>query len=325
MTDKYALRQRLAAALFLFPWSLILVVACGGGGGGEDIPPPPVVTECPDGFLDKPSRGVACLHCNHPNAQAQADILSSIVVDSCLRNVSMNYLVSGTFGFDEAFMEAQVAKLSHNRHLSLTLYLLNGPGQRRWKSGLFDGFGEKIKPEEFRNRIQWDESFRDAYRNHVSSLAPLIDFSLAHGATVNIIPMLEDNLNDSAFTAVKKLTQEVLAGKPVRYGRNPCPSCYPGNTDWIPGDCFEEEHTDKPYFNVSGGIVTNDGDDVGGDYRSLAPVRDRAAALGNEFIVWTQKYQGVLPGGTLIDPDKRNYSAPEQSEILEIQSLIKGG
>lgn len=246
------------------------------------------------------------------------------MTEACIRNVSWNTLVSGTFGYDEAFMVHQIEKLSANRHLSLTLFILNGPGQRRYKSQVFDGFGEKMSPEDFRKRIQWDEAFRDSYRNHVAKFSHLIDLAVAHGVTVNVIPQLEDNMTDAAFSALLKLTQEVLVGKPVRYGRNPCPSCYPGSQGWIPPGVFEEEHTDKPFFNVSNGIVTNDGDDVDGDYDSLKGVRNRAGERGNEFIVWTAKFQGIGQDGKLIDPDTRNYSVPSPLEISEIKELIRG-
>lgn len=314
---------RLVALILLFPWGVVAILACGSGGGDEEVVPLPVL-DCPEGFIEAPSRGIACLHCNHPHAQGQANILTDTIVNACIRNVSWNVLVSGTFGYDEAFMMRQVDKLTTNRHLSLTLYLLNGPGQRRYKSKIFDGFGEKISPEDFRNRIQWDETFRDSYRNHVAQFVPLIDYAIAHGATVNIVPQLEDNMSDNAFMALEKLTQQVLAGKPVRWGRNPCPSCYDGNQAWIPPGNFEEEHTDKPHFNVRSGIVTNDGDDVGANYTALNPVRDRAAQLGNEFIVWTAKYQGVGVDGKLIDPDIREYSVPSSSEIMSLVKSIRG-
>jgi hypothetical protein len=48
-------------------------------------------------LLDRAPRGLACLHCLHPAAREQSDILVEILSRSCLKQVAINYLVDGSF------------------------------------------------------------------------------------------------------------------------------------------------------------------------------------------------------------------------------------
>ena len=280
---------------------------------------------CKAALLVTSPRGIACLHCNQTEAALQASTLTDILVKACIQRVAINFLVDGTFGFSPEFMKAQIEKLtSGGRELYLTFYLTNGPGQRRYREGVFRGFGTDISPELFRDRIQSDSEFQGQYQVLVTRLIPLISFAVDRSAKVSLVPMLEDNLSDAAFAKLLTLTKSVVPPTlNVRYGRSPCSSCYPGNDDGAPADTFVEQHTaSAKQVRVRNGIVTNDGVEVA-EYSALGGVLRRAGKLGNQFIIWSGKFQGVAADGILRDPAKRDYPMPDPQDEQEIVRLLR--
>jgi hypothetical protein len=287
-------------------------------------------------------RGLACLHCTQPEAQFQAKQIRSVLEASCLRNIAINYLVDGTFSFDHSFLIDEITSLtSGGRQLFISFYLSNGPAQRRYDTTDIHSFGTKISPEEFRRRIQGDVSLQGEYQIIVDRLVPVIRYARQRGASVGLIPMLEDNLNDQAFQSMVELTLAVVPPElTVGIGRNPCPNCYPGNEAGIPGGVFEEFHTDwsglvsatgRP---VSGGIITNDGRDYTSPAQprpeaettlnELTTVRDAAGANNNSFILWSAARQGLQhTGGDFPNPAYRSYSPITNTEQRELVSFLR--
>lgn len=74
---------------------------------------PPVPQECPQ-MLNYPPRGISCIQCNVPKAEAQANKLVEILYKSCIQNPAISYLVDGSFGFNEQMMGSHIASLSSN-------------------------------------------------------------------------------------------------------------------------------------------------------------------------------------------------------------------
>lgn len=308
---------------------LLALVACGGGE--EQPPAQPIDPWCPDGLIDLPPRGVACLSCLHPNARASAQaIIEKVLLPSCLARPVLTYLVDGTFGSDVGAIASDIAKLAvGGRCPVVDLHITNGPGQRRWRSKLFDGFGTNISPEEYRRRIQDDPEFREQYQLLAARLLPLIeDFP---DVQWRIVPMLEDNLSDDAFIAQYGLTVAALPVG-VAIGRNPCTSCYDGNEGWIPPFVYEERHIDHPHYSFRYGTVTNDGDPVSGDYCSLQPMCNRATTLYDPTepgtyvacVLWCAECQGIEPGRDLRDPDERTYEIPTEEEATAMRLTLRG-
>ncbi len=275
------------------------------------------------------------------------------MLDSCVRNLATHYLLDGTFTFDTDFIEEQIIALTEGgRGFNVTFFLANGPSQRQFSNPDNDsqGFGARISPSEFRARIQTDDVLRSEYQGIVQNLIPLLELAQARGVTVNIIPMLEDNLNDAAFIAMRDLTLGALPdGTSVRIGRNPCGgSCFDGNETGVPAGVFKEEHLagndiDSTGVTVSGGIVSNDGFDYFSaavptnplgltTLEELIILRAEAEALGNIFILWSGRRQGLtqeLPEDIadikLPDPSQRNYIIPDATERAELIEFLQRG
>ncbi len=286
-------------------------------------------------------RGISCLHCMQPEARTQANVIATTLYRSCLKNIAINYLVDGSFSFDDRLLTNQIDLLTQeNRQLYLYFYITNGPAQRRWRSNIYKTLGSKISPSLFREQIRTSIALKEQYKSLVSRLEPIILYAKSRGAIVFIIPMLEDNLDDDAFESMLALTKEALseeAAADVFYGRNPCPSCYRGNTRHIPEGVFQEIHTNNSKFSVTKGLITNDGysycykaGDVSGSLKSLnnlASVRDKATELNNTFILWHGAMQGLEPkfNGYLPEPKERHYYIPSISERQEIIRFLRQG
>ena len=293
-------------------------------------------------LLDGASRGLACLHCTQPQARAQAILLHRLLRQSCLRRISINYLVDGTFSFDKDFLINQISELTQgDRQVFISFFLANGAAQRRFDITRIDSFATQISPQEFRERIEHDPELQEQYLMLVRRLIPVLEHAHAEGARLALIPYLEDNLNNRAFEVLLALTQSVLPPNlPLLFGRNPCGTqCYPGNEDGIPPGVFEEQHTADMFIQTANGIVTNDGQ----DYASLATapnplartclnqlrmVRDVSATQNNSFILWSARRQGLPPD---IDtqlfpiPAGRHYDVPTEAEQVEIIEFLREG
>jgi hypothetical protein len=289
-----------------------------------------------------PPRGLACLHCLHPKAQGQAEVIASILRRSCLKNVAINYLVDGTFSFDENFLLEQIASLSDaGRNLSLVFYLGNGPAQRRHSTTRINGFGAKISPEDFRSRILSDTGLQAQYQRLVARLLPIIRFARQNRGRVYLVPILEDNLDDRSFEKLFELTLDVLGSdSQAAVVRNPCGyACYDGNTVGLPDGVGDEAHIMVPPINSEAVIVTNDGRDYSSPAKGtpgsavisladLSSLRDAARDKGIVFILWDAGRQGLpadYESTQFALPQDRNYLIPSYAEQDELISFLRGG
>ncbi|MCB0323318.1 MAG: hypothetical protein KDD69_07070 [Bdellovibrionales bacterium] len=306
--------------------------ATASGTGTNTAPQPEALSaECAQ-LVTTPPRGLACLHCTQPEARNSARQIADVLSDSCLASPAINYLVDGTFGFDETFLTDQITQLTEGgRQLFVTFYLANGPAQRQYDITVVEGFGARIDPEEFRYRIQHDPALQGRYQSLVDRIVPVVRYALQRGAAVSLIPMLEDNLSDEAFRAMAELLLAVIPPDlTVAVGRNPCPGCYSGNDHGIPPGFFEELHTDWAGVGISNGIVTNDGrhyhsaaapsTNAETTLDELRAVRDAAGRNNNTFILWSAARQGLPESnGAHPLPSQRYYAplaAAERSELI---------
>lgn len=293
-------------------------------------------------LLEGPRRGLSCLHCSQPEARTQAELISTLLVRSCLKNISSNYLVGGTFSFDPVFLQSQIEKLSAGeRNVSVTFYLANGAAQRRSDVTRIESFATMIPPAEFRERIESDPNLQEQYRAIVRRMIPLIRFAVSRGVEVRVIPYLEDNLSDRAFEVMLAVTRQELPEElPVVFGRNPCgPACFEGNEAGIPSGVFEEIHTASAEFQTRNGIVTNDGSEYSSPATAPDPqaqtclaqlrlVRDAAASMNNSFILWSGRRQGLpadIEAQLFPLPSERIYQSPSEAEQVEIIEFLREG
>lgn len=293
-------------------------------------------------LFDGPPQGLSCLHCTHPKARTQAEELSDILIQSCLKNIAINYLVDGSFGSfedSEEFLFSQVKKLTRGgRHLFLYFYLSNGPWQRSSSNAIRSALSPlaRISPKEFRKKILSDYATQIRYQLEVRKLLPLIRYAQSKGATVSLIPFLEDNLDRPSYEKLYDLTLDAVpTGLAFSIGRNACRGCFQGNDSYVPAGLFREIHTTSSSgVTTRSGVVSNDGksyrfttDNQGEELlplRSLKKVRDKALQLDNTFVLWSGKFQGrgTSKHYKVRHPDDRHYPSPTEAEVQEIIDFL---
>ena len=305
--------------------------------GSSCKPPPPEIPLPPSNpnLVEGPPRGVAMLHMMVPQAwDANIKQLTQTLIDSEWKNLAINVLCGGGFGFDMARLNHVVHELSkEGRQLHLVLYVTNGPSQRQWQTTPVEGLGTRMSPEEWRRRIQSDPEVQEQYRQQVRALSEPIASTFALNGQVYLIPALEDNLDDASFVAMHELTKQALSSEmlsKIKIGRNPCIECYSGNEDGLPSGVFLESHISRPEYLVhSNGVATNDGREwlIPGESSlfpqlisldALVSVRDKAKESSNVWILWKAAYQG-LDENAPANPYERNYRTPG---LLERAAII---
>ncbi|MCB0359720.1 MAG: hypothetical protein KDD44_08790, partial [Bdellovibrionales bacterium] len=158
--------------------------------------------------------------------------LAAILRESCLQNIAINFLVDGTFSFNNRFLNALLSSLADGgRNLFVTLYLGNGPAQRRFSTTSIPGFASTISPSEFRERILSDIALQAEYQAIARSILPVVEHIISLGGQVTLVPFLEDNLDNRSYETMVDLTLAAIPqGTPVSIGRNPCGrDCFAGN------------------------------------------------------------------------------------------------
>ena len=285
---------------------------------------------CPN-LIDRPYRGLSCLHCLHPNAPDGAAPLVEVLASSCLKRVALAFVVDGSFGWNPEEIYSAIDTLSSSgRSLWLHLYVYNGPAQRRWRSGVFSSFA-MMDPNLFRGKIVNDATLRAKFAAIVQDrITPLVRYAVAHGAAVSIAPALEDNLDDRGFKEALGLVKANLQGVSIsRFIRSPCYRCAGGASSNLPAGVTLEQHTLSPRFIARNGIVHTDGEyfhfSTDPAWSKTDPILDGLRTLlvnsglrGNVFLLWIPKYQDAPPGLLPRSPDTRNYRAPTVSERTEL-------
>lgn len=292
-------------------------------------------------------RGLQCLQCMHRRAKGHAERYTDVLLRSCRKNVAIAYSMDGAFGFAPSVITKQVNDLLlAGRNVTLHLYMLNGPAQRRWFKKSFVGFGNRIPPDVLRRKILTDRSFQNSYREFVERNLPVIDQAWRSGATISVSPMLEDNLTNAAFEKLLFLTQEAIPSHyNVAYVRNACSDCYPGNQFDIPDGILKEDHTFEDDFSQAGGYVSNDGTSYiyfrpdqkisipkpvrrGARFEesiplaALIPKLLRAEENDTVFLLWLNRFQSTLPGSDSAKINRRKFPVPTEFEVSAMADFL---
>lgn len=280
----------------------------------------PTASPTPQELIDGTPKGFASLALLHPKAidlmESQIDVISN----SNAKSIFLGVLVDGTFGSNLSNLVSAVDAINRKeQRVLLVLYLTNGSTQRGYATTSISAPFVKIKPEEFRIKIQYDESTRQQFRQMVFSLTPIINSIVARNPLNEIIaiPMLEDNLDAASYFAMRGIIQAELGSK-VTIMRNPCLGCYPGNDDDTLGDGRESHNPDDILLLGPRDALTLDGigfsyPDEGADPLLLsAESVDRLAKLVEQrqlkyFGLWRSDWQGNPSSGALLSPDQRFY------------------
>ena len=309
-----------------------------GAGPGIGLAAPGTTSGICAEMIPGPPVGLACLHCGAPGARENAFRLAEIMARSCRANLAMTMLVDGSFDDVRDQLGDVVRRATANgAKLHLYLYFSNGPWQRRIGSVPKKGIGSDITPEEFRRRISRDKVLQNIYFDRINWALPLITYSQTRGASVYVLPMLEDNFDQPTARTMEALVSTAIPDDiPIHLGRNPCPGCYAGNDESIPSEIFRDLHLSSPHdpITISGGVVTNDGANLhfAGEnpeprsfsFDQMKQAIARATANGNSFVIWRSQYQGIGADEVLLDPAVRSYPVPTAAEEAELVRLLTG-
>lgn len=275
----------------------------------------------PSVAVAQPIRGIACLHCLHPNATKSRTEILSVLRQAGLQRVAINFLVDGSFGFNVTGLSDELAGIAPETHV--IFYLTNGSSQRDCRRTKVAGVFTKICPKRFRELIKDNEGIRDIYRAVVRNLVPTIVQLNAQGATVYLVPGLEDNLTVAEVVEMYQLAEQELAGVPVRWIRNPCPGCYSGNDSVLPVGFLLERH--NTHSGVVGGVISNDGEQL--SVSGLKKWAKKSTVNNNMFLAWCAKRQGLGVRGskrfTKIHPDKRKYQGVSGRAARDLISVLR--
>jgi len=271
-------------------------------------------------------------------ASARDAVLKQIqtLLEAQIDQVYLGVLSDGSFGKDFNFLDETIQKLSKDgRSLTLVIYITNGPTQRSFDTTDIRAGFNLISPLDFRELIQHDSRIRDRYLNMLDEALPSFELnkSLNSKSTNIVIPMLEDNLDQDGYRAIRALTQSKVSGL-ARIIRNPCPGCFDGNDTNTLGDGLESHLTSElsqlsadDGFSLDGIGYRFDSDPADTQLSTASVKQLLNTALTRKlayFGLWRVQRQGRNTVG-ILHPDKRAYEIPsdEQSQV-EIELLREG-
>lgn len=299
-------------------------------------------------LIETSPRGISCLHCLEPRAEASATKLISAISNSCIRNTAIAFALDGSFGTNYNRITRFAKDLKKNgRKVSIHLYFLNGPTNRRADVGLYKGFANNIPPPKLRSLIQGDKAFQNELKIFIKQFNPIIRSLLRQGVSVSLSPMLEDNLDNRSFNSLWRIIKEALPKKiKVKWIRSPCPDCYPGNQSGRPNGFGEEDHRSTLPLRSGTDVYSNDGwafiyftNETLPDTKviefwgkkqqalyldDLTPILKATNNANQMFLLWLSKYQGTLMGRAQIPVTDRILPIPSEEEINEISSFLRG-
>ncbi len=286
------------------------------------------------------TRGYSSLYLMHPNARQTVEREIENLINSKLQSVLVAALVDGTFGLDYAYLKDVLQRLNApERRTTLLLYLSNGPmmrteGERERAPRSF----EQLEPAEFREKIISDPTVRQEVATLAAEARDVLNYHTSlNPANQNIvIPMLEDNLDLTSYTAMRDLIKTTLGGS-ILYMRNPCQGCMEdekSGSGASAGDPVELHNPEEfsqliegDAYNMDGYSLLHNGEQSAQGYTLTAAqaMLQEGTARGLRYIaLWRAARQG-LGAGERPHPDERIYEVPTvaQSEI-EVTLLQTG-
>lgn len=311
----------------------------------EEIAPEEITEEQPDEQLPETlpavsgqARGYTMLYLMHPLARRTVEAQVEALLVSGLQELYLAVLTDGTFNKDFTYLSNVVRRLNSNgRTLTLVLYLSNGSTMRAFRTTNINAGFNKIDPIRFRDLIRFDPAIQNQFRGMVREAKPIFDLnkSLNPNNTNIAIVMLEDNLREESYIAMRNIAKEIL-GDSVRYFRNPCANCYEGNDTETDGDNKEfhnpfliEQLGDGDGYSNDGTSYFFQGEDLGQNSVSIADLKSfsEVALVRNlkYFGIWRLQRQGLTLSGPRPHPDQRNYEYPSIQMLIEEIKLLRYG
>lgn len=263
-------------------------------------------------LVDAQPRGIACLHCNQPEAKKQADAIVDILAKSCVKNVAINYLIDGTFGYDEAMMRRHIEKLTEgDRQLHLQLFFINGAGQKFCSTPYSNGFLARMCPNAFDAALSGTE-LRPKIRRFAESRRAIVAYALSRGAKVYLAPVLEDEISNKNFYRLLATFRRAYSGLPVSWVRST--TLYDAT--------FRNVRKELHDLGRDSFVITNDGVQVTptrfakvcGTSRKRICIHHSASRQGR-----TVGFSRPLPAS------KRDYKVPSNAEERALIRFLRNG
>lgn len=278
------------------------------------------------------ARGYALLYLMEPAARPAVEKQIEILKKAEIDNIYLGVLVDGTFSTDFDYLNSVLRTLSEDdRKITLELYLTNGATMRKWDTTTIDAGFNMINPDDFREFIKFDPRIRSAFRSLAEHTLPTLDLNLSlnEGNKNYISVMLEDNLQEDSYLAMRELAEPIIQDR-ATFIRNPCDECWTGNDVESHGDPREFHAPYDPANLRAGDGYTLDGH---GYYFPGEPLTKRLSpdavkqlasvskARGLAFFgLWREERQGVVGGNP--HPSTRTYEVPtDEQAAIEIEML----
>lgn len=276
-------------------------------------------------------RGLSCLHCGHPNAKSSAMSIANAIGAANLERPAISFLIDNHFidkrrGLDLTLFRNLIDRIG-GKYPHVELYLLNGPGQRRWASNgqnqLSDGFGTTMSPDSFNKLIeQNDPATIKTIRKHFRRAEQICDIVLRKGGQCLISPSLEDNFSSAAVAVLAAHFESWRAGRPYWFIRNRNLSSSQAH---VPSGWVSEVHTrnvSKIQRTAANIVSTDDGQAFKG-YCALKTVADEATRQGKVFFAWNKDTQGIASAGQLDNPNARIYKSLSSQDATNAILLLQ--
>jgi hypothetical protein len=309
-----------------------------GPRGGGIIPSTPLPEKGGLPWVGGQGRGYAMLYALQPEARAVVESNISTLLAARVREPYIGVLIDGTFGKDFQYLREIIRRLNvDGRNLQLSLYLANGPAQRRYKNPPYEVPFVRTRPEDFRRDIRRTNSDAQIeYLRMVSDARMLFEHNLKTNPDARnfAVVMLEDNLDRDSFRAMAQLAREQLEAVSTIV-RNPCVNCYSGNDGESLGYPIEEHSVERFNLLEDGGGYTLDG--VGFSYpneiEGQGITSEQVISLANGafqrglsfFGLWREEWQGIERGQGLKDPRGRTYVASAAEETDFEVTVLRSG
>lgn len=296
----------------------------------------PKTTPTPKPVTGQP-RGYSMLYLMEPNARQTVEKQLTAMLDSQVQSLYLGVLVDGTFTRDFNYLLNIVRRIERaKRTLTLVLYLTNGPAMRNKSRSRPESPFSDFQPSEFRTLIQTDSNVRESYVELIKPIIPVLQLNRRLNSSNRnfVVVMLEDNLDDESYLAMRALTSTVTSNR-ANFIRNPCPGCVEGNTSNGLGDGVEFHNAaniDTLGFNDAltldgqGYALPNENDLGQISYDEVNGISLKAAARGIRFFgLWRFQRQGLQVGVVDVPPSSRTYEVPSNSDLEAEIKLLRAG
>jgi hypothetical protein len=279
------------------------------------------------------------LYLMQPEARATVERQVRILLDSKVMNLYLGVLVDGTFTTDYEYLSSVVRRLNaQDRTLTLALFFSNGSAMRMHEESFPGGLFNIVEPGNFRYLIQNEPKVQSMLKRAIAKALPVFDLnsSLSPKNLNFAIPMLEDNLDNESYVAMRRVTRAALQGR-AEVMRNPCPGCYSdgrNNADPLgsgleshnPDDISRLSPKDGLTLDGTGFLYPGESSPWGIPIEAVKTLKELAIDRNLRYFgLWRAGRQGLANTTTKTPPSERTYEVPTDEHATAEIDLLRHG